>query len=108
MGKIVISKGWCLKWEHLIKRLEWFLTLSKYSRTISLHPLRLLLPESNRSRLQSKLFLVFFIPNKPNRSNLSSTEKPLDQKVTLLSESLMLLSLPSLFARLMLLADLSK
>ena len=64
------------------KVLRMLLTLSKYSRTISFHPLRLLLPEANRVRWQSILFIVFFffffIPNKPNRrSNLGSTEKPM-------------------------------
>lgn len=66
------------------KVLRMLLTLSKYSRTISFHPLRLLLPEANSPRWQSILFIVFFfffIPNTPNRrSNLGSTEKPMVPK----------------------------
>lgn len=62
------------------KVLRMLLTLSKYSRTISFHPLRLLMPEANRVRWQSILFF-FSIPNKPNRrSNLGSTEKPMVPK----------------------------
>lgn len=46
--------------------------------------------------LHSVLFIALLITNKPNRkSNLGCTEGPLAQKVRLLSESLMLLSLPS-------------
>lgn len=61
MGDIVISQRWCMKWGNPIKCWEWGLTLNKYSRTISFHPWRLLLPETNSPRLHSVLFILLYI-----------------------------------------------
>lgn len=67
---------------------------------ISFHPLRPLLPGTNKPRLILYYLLLFLIPNKPNRkNNLGSPERPLAQKITLLNGSLMLLFLPSILAR---------